>query len=156
MTDAVAKEPKKETQQASEKKWGKEVMKMGFNIIPSLLLRAQRRLGLNPTQLTLLLHLTTYWWDVKRIPYPSIDTLGDRMGLKHRQVQRIITALESAGLVKRIERKARHEGKLSNGYDLSGLVKRLQELAPEFSEAEQEAKAIRENVEKRRPLKVVK
>ena len=40
---------------ASEAKWGTAVMDLGFSIIPSLLLRAQRRLGLNPTQLAVLL-----------------------------------------------------------------------------------------------------
>ena len=39
---------------ASERKWGGAVMRLGFSIIPSLL-RAQRRLGLTPTQLAVLL-----------------------------------------------------------------------------------------------------
>ena len=43
---------------ASERKWGKAVMDLGFCIIPSLLLRAQARLGLNPTQLAVLMHLS--------------------------------------------------------------------------------------------------
>src|SRR4051812_6797635 len=42
---------------ASERKWGKRVMDLGFCIVPSLLLRAQRRLGLSPTQLAILMHL---------------------------------------------------------------------------------------------------
>lgn len=36
---------------ASEKKWGKAVMERGFCVVPSLLLRAQPRLKLTPTQL---------------------------------------------------------------------------------------------------------
>ena len=31
----------------SERKWGKKVMALGFCVVPSLLLRAQPRLGLN-------------------------------------------------------------------------------------------------------------
>lgn len=31
----------------SEKKWGKNVIALGFCVVPSLLLRAQQRLGLN-------------------------------------------------------------------------------------------------------------
>jgi len=160
MTNASPQNTKKETQQASEKKWGKEVMKVGFNIIPALLLRAQRRLGLNSTQLNLLLHLTDYWWSADRMPYPTIDTLGERMGLKHRQVQRIITELENAGLIRRVERFAPHKGKMSNEYNLSGLVKKLREIAPEFLEADEQAKEARSKVTKRRPaskltLKVV-
>ena len=56
---------------ASERKWGKAVIGLGFCIVPSLLLRAQRRVGLSPTQLAVLMHLADYWWDVDRKPRPS-------------------------------------------------------------------------------------
>lgn len=68
------------------------------------------------------------------------------MGLKRRQVQRIMTELEKAGLVERIGRTAKHKGKLSNAYDLSGLVSRLKELAPEFLEADKKAKELKKEV----------
>ena len=118
--------------QVSDKKWGRAVMKLGFSIIPSLLLRAQQRLGLNPTQLAILLQIADYWWDHDRKPYPSKQTLSQRLGLSPRQIQRHIAELEAAGLVRRIERRAAHRGKLSNEYDLSGLVDRLKKLEPEI------------------------
>ena len=59
---------------ASERKWGRPAMVLGFCIIPSLLLRAQQRLGLNPTQLAVLLHLADYWWDADRRPFPKKET----------------------------------------------------------------------------------
>lgn len=133
---------------ASEAKWGTAVMDLGFSIIPSLLLRAQRRLGLNPTQLAVLLQLCDYWWDEKRKPFPSKEALSQRLGLSTRQVQRQIAALEAVGLVKRIERIGRHGGKLSNIYDLSGLAKRLQELEPDFRQVEEEHRQRREDVAK--------
>lgn len=134
---------------ASERKWGRPAMELGFCIIPSLLLRAQRRLGLNPTQLAVLMHLADYWWDADRKPYPQKKTLGDRLGLSARQVQRHVAELETAGLVRRIQRTAPGRGKISNEYDLSGLVAKLRELAPEFKAAEEEAKKARQEV--RRP-----
>ena len=82
-----------------------------------------------------LLQLTDYWWSQDRKPYPSKQALSDRLGLGPRQIQRYIAELETAGLVKRIERRAAHRGKLSNEYDLSGLVERLQKLAPEIEDA---------------------
>jgi predicted transcriptional regulator len=121
--------------QRSDKKWGKAVMKLGFCIIPSVLLRAQQRLGLNPTQLAVLLQLADYWWSEDRKPYPSKQTLSARLGLGPRQIQRYIAELEEAGLVKRIERHATNGGKLSNEYDLSGLVERLKKIAPEIEAA---------------------
>ena len=137
--------PSKATQ-ASERKWGKLVMKAGFCIIPSLLLRAQQRLKINPIQLALLMHIADYWWDVDRKPFPAKKTLGERLGIGPRQVQRHLADLEKAGLLSRIPRTAKHRGKLSNEYDLSGLVERLKELEPDFREVEEEVKARRRAV----------
>lgn len=119
----------------SDKKWGKNVMKLGFCMIPSLLLRAQQRLGLNPTQLAVLLQLADFWWEAERKPYPSKQTLSERLGIGTRQIQRHLADLEKAGLIQRIERRSVNEGKLSNEYDLSGLVNKLKKLAPEIEEA---------------------
>ena len=130
----------------SEKKWGRKVMALGFCVVPSLLLRAQRRLGLNPTQLAVLLQLCDYWWESKRRPFPGKKALAQRLGLGPRQVQRYIAELESVGLVQRIERKADHGGKQTNTYDLSGLVDRLKSLEPEFRAVEEKAKASRRAV----------
>lgn len=81
-------------------------MKHGFCIIPSVLLRAQQRLGLNPSQLAVLLRLADYWWDSERKPYPSKQKLHERLGISPRQIQQYIAELEAAGLVKRVERRA--------------------------------------------------
>ena len=145
----VIRFPGKETGRASEKKWGKDVMALGFCIVPSLLLRAQNRLGLNPTQLAILIQLADFWWDRDRKPFPSKALLAERLGLSPRQVQRYIADLETAGLVERIERRARHGGKLTNLYDFSGLVQRLKKLEPEFREVEDAAKRARRAVSKR-------
>ncbi len=147
-TAKIIKMPVSKAGKASERKWGKPVMDLGFCIVPSLILRAQRRLKLNPTQLALLMHLADYWWDVNRKPFPSKKALGDRLSLGPRQVQRHIADLEEMGLVQRIERRAVHRGKLSNEYDLSGLVRRLKELEPEFREVEEEVKSRRRAVAK--------
>ena len=139
--------------QESEKKWGKAVMEVGFCIIPSILLRAQQRLGLNPTQLAVLLQLADYWWDESRKPYPSKQALSERLGLGTRQIQRHIAELEKAGLVTRIPRTASHKGKISNEYDLSGLVEKLQKLEPEFREAKEKTKRLNRQVKRKGGLK---
>lgn len=141
--------PVKATQKASVEKWGKDVMDLGFCVVPSLLMRAQRRLNLSPTQLAVLLQLCDFWWDKERKPFPSKETLAQRLSLSERQVQRYIAELENEGLVRRIERRASNGGKLSNTYDLSGLVNRLQNLEPEFRQVEQETRAARKAVAKR-------
>lgn len=127
----------KKASQVADKKWSGEVMKHGFCIIPSMLLQAQQRLGLSPTQLAVLLQLADFWWDSERKPYPSKKTLSERLGLGERQIQRHIADLEQAGLVRRIERRAAHHGKLSNEYDLSGLVAKLKTIAPDIEKAKE-------------------
>lgn len=139
---------KRPSDRSSEQKWGRDVMKLGFCIVPSLLLRAQRRLGLNPTQLAVLLQLCDHWWDAERKPYPSKKLLAERLGLSPRQVQRHVADLECNGLVTRVERRGPHGGKLSNIYDLSGLVGRLKSLEPDFRDVEERFKTARSNVAK--------
>ena len=135
--------------QSSDKKWGKAVMKLGFCIVPSILLRAQRRLGLNPTQLAVLMQLCDYWWEHARKPYPSKETIGERLGLSARQVQRYMADLEAAGLLTRNERYAKNGSRLSNEYDLSGLVEKLTKIAPDF----EEAKEVKRQASRRRGLR---
>jgi predicted transcriptional regulator len=133
--------PKPKTTKASAHKWGPKVMDLGFCILPSLIFRAQRRLGLNPTQLTILLQLADFWWDAARKPFPKKTDLAERLNLSDRQVQRHIAELEAAGFVRRIERTAPHRGKISNEYDLAGLVEKLKALEPEFRQVAEETKA---------------
>jgi hypothetical protein len=130
----------------SERKWGKEVMALGFCIVPSLLLRAQARLKLDPTHLAILIHLADFWWEAERKPHPSKKTLGERLSLSARQVQRKIAELEAMKLLQRVERTAASRGKRSNFHDLSGLVARLKELEREFRQVEEKAKAERRRV----------
>lgn len=140
--------PKRKADSASEQKWGKAVLAQGFSILPSLLFKAQRRLQLKPIELAILVHLADFWWDPGRKPYPSKQRLAERLGIGPRQVQHWIANLEQAGLVERKQRYATHGGKLTNEYDLSGLVHRLKELEPEFRQVEEEATAKRRAVSK--------
>ncbi|HKA56865.1 MAG TPA: helix-turn-helix domain-containing protein [Candidatus Binatia bacterium] len=103
-------------------------MGLGFCIVPSLLLWAQERLKLNAAHLAIVVHLLDHWWHVDRLPFPSKRRLAERLSLSERQVQRRIGELERMGFVARIARTDPRRGKLTNAYDLSGLVRRLKEL----------------------------
>lgn len=129
--------PKKEGQQTSAKKWGKPVLGLGFCVVPSLLLRAQARLGISPVQLAILLHIIDHWWYAELLPFPSKATIAARCNLSPRQVQRYLAELETRGYLKRIDRFVDHRGQLSNYYDLSGLVAQLKKLEPEFTSVEE-------------------
>ncbi|MFJ3318722.1 helix-turn-helix domain-containing protein [Herbaspirillum huttiense] len=140
----------------SEKKWGAAVMDLGYSTIPSLIFRAQARLGLSPVQLALLMHLVDYWWKRAQMPFPSKATLAERMNLGPRQIQRYLTELEDGGFIERVERFAGHKGQQSNEYNLTGLVKKLQKLEPEFSAVKEQAIEQAKNVVKRGGLARIK
>jgi predicted transcriptional regulator len=127
-------------------KWGQDVWELGFNSVPAILFHGQRRLGLSCNQMCILLQLADFWWDASRKPFPSKEELSRRIGLSERQVQRIVADLEKKGYVQRIERRLPKRGKTSNEYDLSGLVKALSKIAPDFKKARDEAKARRKEL----------
>lgn len=128
----------------SERKWGKAVMKHGFSIIPSLILRAQERLGLSPSQLAVLLQVLDHWWDREKLPFPGKAELARRLNLSPRQVGRYLTELHDAGYIRRIARHQKHGGQTSNYYDPSGLVERLQKIAAELDSAKKDSKALKD------------
>jgi hypothetical protein len=145
-TKAKRASGKSAAKRASDAKWGAPVMNLGFSIIPSLLFKAQDRLGLSATQLAVILQLADHWWDADRNPWPSKALLASKMGIKARQIQRVIAELEQRGYVRRIDRYLPKGGKTSNAYDLKGLVKALAKLAPDFQKIEDEAKSARRKV----------
>jgi predicted transcriptional regulator len=106
-----------------------------------MLMKAQARIGLNPVQFNIIMHLLDQWWTADRLPWPSKGLLAERMNMSARQVQRQIAELEGAGLIQRIGRTRPGKGKTSNEYDLSGLINKMKELEPEFTKAKQEAQA---------------
>jgi len=142
----VAAKKKPDTRKSSEKKFGKPVLALGFCIIPSLMMRAQARLGLNPAQFNIIMQLADIWWDPERKPFPKKELLAERMGMSGRQIQRHVAELEKAGLVKRVGRTRPGRGKTSNEYDLSGLVKKLKDLEPEFTKMQEDNRLSRKNV----------
>ena len=132
----------------AERKWGKQVIGYGFTIAPSLLMQAQRRLGLSPLQFNIILHLMDFWWEAGRKPFPSKKELAERTNVHPRTIQKNIAALENQGLVKRIARKSPAGDPGTNMYDLTGLVARLKKLEPEFRAAKEERQEIRRDIAK--------
>lgn len=104
-------------------KWG-DGARAGFQMLPDLLLKHQRRLGLGAADLVVLINITLHWWRPEQNPFPRTNTIADRMGIDVRSVQRSLNRLQSLGLVHRTKR-------VGGGfeYDLRGLVGKLEELA---------------------------
>jgi DNA-binding MarR family transcriptional regulator len=109
----------------------------GFTQLPNLLLFAQARLKITPTQFNVLLHLVQHWWDADRAPHPKIERIARRMGKSERMVLRYLGGLEKAGLIKREHRYRGKQKQISSAYKLDGLRQRLIELEPEFRKAKE-------------------
>lgn len=132
---------------STEKIWGKAVCGHGYAGIPSILIQGQRRLGLTPTQMNIVLQLLEYWRDPARKPYPTKNDLAKRMGVTGKTIQNNIRQLETAGLIRREQRVSAAGDWSSNIYHLDGLVAKVQALEPEFTEERNRRKAAKAALE---------
>ena len=113
-----------------QEKWG-IALDGGFLLIPVLLLKRQKELLLDNTELVVLLNLLAAWWEKTKRPYPRATTIASRIGVTARTVQRSLVKLEEKGLILRV----RHgtgiglEYREVTSYDMAGTVERLQQLA---------------------------
>jgi hypothetical protein len=138
--DTVVEFPKapKRGPSSFEKIWGKSVASHGFVAVPAILVRAQQRLGLNSTQMNIIVQLLDYWRRADFMPWPSKQLLADRLGVGPKAIQVNMRALERVGLLRRETRKTASGDFDSNIYHLDLLVERLKALEPEFQAARED------------------
>jgi hypothetical protein len=147
--EAAAAKPQGGLRQ-NELKWTKQLMDAGWTAFPSVLLERQQALGLDATDVNVLLHLIRHWWYADNLPHPSKRTIAACMGIHERTVQRRIAQMERDGLIKRVDRYDPVYGQQTNVYDLSGLIEALR---PYAEEALQTRKKRQEEDAKRRTRK---
>lgn len=113
---------------AVQDKWG-EAARGGFQAVPDILLKGQKQLGLNSTELVVLLNVLMHWWYRDQKPFPRSTTIAKRMGSDVRTVQRALAKLEELEL---IERRPGPEG--ASYVDPALLVQRLEALVKDDPE----------------------
>ena len=96
----------------------------------------------------MLIQLISHRWTPENDPHPSKDRIATRIGRDRRTVQRLLTALEKKGFLSRVKRTKVHKGQDTNGYDLSGLMGKLNALSPEFKKVLEQERIRRAAVEK--------
>ena len=62
-------------------------------------------------------------------------------------IERVITQLEKAGHLKRVERYYGRKHQTANAFDLSGLAKKLLQFEPEFRKAKEQNRLRKKKVE---------
>jgi DNA-binding MarR family transcriptional regulator len=156
----MAQSKRKETAQqekklrANEKKWTLELMAPGWTMVPSVLMEHQRELGLNAVQFNILMQLAKHWWK-DTPPFVSKRTIAHAMRVSMRTVQRHLTALEQAGLIRREERRRQDGGRTSNTYIFVGLIEKARPYAARMLENRKNRLAERAALKKPK-LKLVK
>jgi hypothetical protein len=118
---------------STERIWGKAVYSHGYAGIPSIMIQAQQRLGINSTQMNIILQLLDYWHEPTRKPFPTKRGLANRIGVTEKTIQNNVRELEKAQLIQREMRKTAAGDWNSNIYHLDGLVAKVQALEPEFA-----------------------
>ena len=118
------------SKQKIQAKWGSS-LDGGFLVLPVLLLKRQKELDLDSTELVVLLNLLAAWWDVDRLPFTRAITISKRIGVTPRTVQRCLEKLEKRGLILRIRNTTGHgvEIRVVTEYDLEPTVLKLKQLA---------------------------
>ncbi len=94
------------------------------------------RLGLEPIDVNIVLHLLRFW--IKELPFPSQKTLARAIGVHPRTVRRRLNALKDLGYLKTTA-DLTTRGKVVTRYDLRPLIehaKRVISLRPARKEQE--------------------
>lgn len=130
-----------------EKIWGKKVKAHGYAAIPSIMVRAQRRLGINTTQFCILVQLLEYLRTPGRDPFPTKQQLADRIGIKPSTVKANMQTLEKAGFIRREQHKTSAGDWGANTYVLDGLIAKIQALEPDFAKEREEREDARKKAE---------
>jgi DNA-binding CsgD family transcriptional regulator len=99
----------------------------GWQPVPHVLFRSQRRLGLTATELIVLLNITLHRRIAGQRPFVQSATIAMRMGITQRKVQRAIKRLIDKGLVRRVRVKL--DGRSVPSFDVEPLFKRLAYIA---------------------------
>ena len=127
----------------NNRKWSKELMAVGWTVIPNIIFERQQALGLDPLDINILLHLASYWWTPEGKPHPSKRTIAAAIGVDPRTVQRRIASLEAAHLIRREERREPGKGSKSNIYHLEGLIEASKPYAIEKADELQQKELVR-------------
>lgn len=149
----MASTPKREKDKRfnrNEKKWSKALMDSGWTVIPSVILERQDALGLDATDINIILQLARHWWYSDNPPHPSKRTIAECMGIHVSTVRRHIAAMEQGGFIRRVERWDTNQGQLSNEYHFDGLI---EEATPYAKEITAKRAKLQKDVEKRRTRK---
>jgi len=107
-------------------RFGDDLMESGFTAVPNLVLENYAALGITPTEMMFIIQVWQYWWRI-RDPYPSLNTIAEKLGVSRRQTQRYADGLRTKGLLETSQRYVEGIGQLTNEYDFTPLLRAIRE-----------------------------
>lgn len=152
--DAGAPTQKDGKKQELTQKWGKPLINAGWVAFPFVILERQDALGLDATDINIILHIAKHWFEAERLPHPAKGSIAQAMGMTPRAIQKRLASLEANGFLKRIERRDPKGGKgnLSSKYDLKGLIEKATPFAEEaLQQREEKREADKDRLSRKKP-----
>lgn len=120
----------------AKEKWGDKSGIAGWTVLPALLFRYARSLGISPTQQALLFHLLSFWWFANSPPIVSKATLAERLGITQRQVQRHLQVLIKKGIID--VQFPKKPGRHPHEYSFSRLVAKIEKFVTAYARAKRD------------------
>ncbi|MEQ5821841.1 helix-turn-helix domain-containing protein [Halomonas sp. SCS19] len=118
-----------ENRRSLRAKWGTTVIEEGWTPVPVRLLNGQHKLGIKPSEMTVLLHLLKHWFNADdEYVFPRQARIAGASGMSVRTVQRSIDSLEHKGLISKEKKQSEGSIYQHNHYSLAPLVKKVQAL----------------------------
>jgi hypothetical protein len=118
---------------SAETKWGPAIKggPYGYQIIPDALVRHQHELGLDATDVVVILNICMHWWESepKKLPHPRPVTIANRMGTSTRTVERHIARLEKMDILDWLPSQHRKNGPSIRKFNFDKLIQKLEALA---------------------------
>ncbi|OAV63733.1 hypothetical protein Barb4_04786 [Bacteroidales bacterium Barb4] len=149
MSTAPQTKPAEENRKALTKKWGDEIMAVGFTAVPDILLKRMAVLNISPMEMVVILQILSYWWSADQLPFPSKAKIAAAIGCHEKTVQQAITRLVKLGFIKRQERRREQDRNDSNVYDFAPLIAILKPEA--IKEAEEQAAHREKKLQRMKP-----
>ena len=123
--------PRKSGYPKSFEKWGIDVVRSGYTLIPNHLININLYLSsrskLTPTELLVVIIILSNWWNPSRYPAASKKYIGERCDMSERQVQRILRKLEKKGVLTRFNDLRRQTGGASK-FDIRPLLETIRDI----------------------------
>lgn len=126
---AVSRAKPKQLVSENEKKWSKDLMDAGWTALPSIILEHQHSLGIDSTDLVIILQIAKHWWTADNAPRPGKRLIARAMGINPRNVQRRLNRLVEEGLLEKKPGFRSDGGNRGNDYTFKGLIKKVSGFA---------------------------